>query len=60
MLDKDGSGVITLKDIKNVFGEFNLHDRVVQDLMKQADRNGNGKISEEHYLKLMRQASDGG
>lgn len=45
MLDKDGSGVITLKDIKNVFGEFNLHDRVVQDLMKQADRNGNGKIT---------------
>lgn len=59
MLDKDGSGVITTKDIKNVFGEFNLHDRVVQDLMKQADKNGDGKITKDQYLKLMKHASTG-
>ena len=57
MMDKDGNGMITKKDISNIFGEFNLHDRVVGDLLKSMDKDNDGKISKEDYLKLMRHAS---
>lgn len=45
MLDTTGTGEVTTKDLKNVFNQFNLHDRVISDLMKQADKNGSGKIT---------------
>jgi calcium-dependent protein kinase len=34
MFDTTGSGQVTTKDLKHVFSQFNLHDRVIQDLMK--------------------------
>jgi len=42
MFDKSGNGKITTRDVKHVFSDFNLHDRVVQDLIKQADMNSAG------------------
>ena len=57
MLDKDGSGSISKKDIQGVFSQFNLHDRVLQDLLKTADKKGDGKITKDEYLNLMKQKS---
>lgn len=60
MLDKDGSGSITKKDIASVFGEFNLHDRVVQELLKQADTNHDGKITKDEFIcQMKKNTSDG-
>lgn len=55
MFDKDGSGMISIEEIKQVlsFGK-NLDDRAVEDMIKQVDENGDGEISFDEFSKMMR------
>jgi len=55
MFDKDGSGMISTEEIKQVlsFGK-NLDDQAVTEIIKQVDENGDGEISFEEFSKMMR------
>lgn len=55
MFDKDGSGLISTDEIKQVlsFGK-NLDDEIVNQMIKQVDENGDGEISFEEFSKMMK------
>ena len=58
MFDKDGGGSISTDEIKQVlsFGQ-NLDEKVVNDIIKQVDANGDGEISFEEFAEMMKKAS---
>jgi calcium-dependent protein kinase len=58
MFDKDGGGSISTDEIKQVlsFGQ-NLDEKVVNDIIKQVDANGDGEISFEEFAEMMKKHS---
>jgi calcium-dependent protein kinase len=58
MFDKDGGGSISTDEIKQVlsFGQ-NLDEKVVNEIIKQVDANGDGEISFEEFAEMMKKAS---
>jgi len=55
MFDKDGSGLISTDEIRQVlsFGK-QLDDQAVSAIIKQVDENGDGEISFEEFSKMMK------
>ena len=56
MFDKDGSGVISADEIREVlqFGGTNtLSAEAVDIIIKQVDANGDGEISFEEFVQMM-------
>ena len=55
MFDKDGGGSISTDEIKQVlsFGQ-NLDEKVIADVIKQVDANGDGEISFEEFAEMMK------
>ncbi|KAM8763580.1 centrin-4-like [Rhynchonycteris naso] len=56
LFDADDTGSITLNNIKRVakkLGE-NLTDDELQEMLDEADRDGDGEINEEEFLRMMR------
>ena len=61
MFDKDGSGVISPDEIKEVlsFGGTNaLNTQQIDAIVKQVDENGDGEISYEEFVDMMKKAGD--
>jgi calcium-dependent protein kinase len=58
MFDKDGGGSISTDEIKQVlsFGQT-LDEKVINDIIKQVDANGDGEISFEEFAEMMKKAS---
>mgnify|MGYP006160984887 FL=1 len=58
MFDKDGGGSISTDEIKQVlsFGQ-NLDEKVVNEIIKQVDANGDGEISFEEFAEMMKKAN---
>jgi calcium-dependent protein kinase len=57
MFDKDGSGIITADEIKEVlqFGGTNtLNAQAIDAIIKQVDENGDGEISFEEFVAMMK------
>jgi Ca2+-binding EF-hand superfamily protein len=56
MFDQDGGGTISIAEIKEVlsFGQ-NLDEKVVEQIIKQVDANGDGEISYEEFSQMMLQ-----
>ena len=57
MFDKDGSGIITADEIKEVlqFGGTNqLNAAAINAIIKQVDENGYGEISFEEFVAMMK------
>jgi len=56
MFDKDNSGVITPDEIKEVlcFGQNDLSNTAIDDILKQVDENGDGEISFEEFVAMMK------
>jgi len=57
MFDKDGSGIISADEIKEVlqFGGSNtLSAQAVDAIIKQVDENGDGQISFEEFVAMMK------
>jgi len=57
MFDKDGSGIISADEIKEVlqFGNTNsLSTAAVDAIIKQVDENGDGEISFEEFTTMMK------
>ena len=54
MFDKDGSGTISAEEIKEVLGYNTSNSRVIEDIMKEVDENGDGEIQFEEFVHMMR------
>merc|ERR1719222_1076238 len=57
MFDKDGSGIISPDEIKEVlsFGGTNqLSKSTIDAIVKQVDENGDGEISYEEFVDMMK------
>ena len=58
MFDKDGSGLISAAEIKEVLGfGKTLSEEAVNEIVKQVDANGDGEISFEEFAQMMRRLS---
>ncbi len=53
LFDDDNTGFITLKNLKRVAKELgeNLTDEELQEMIDEADRNGDGQIDEEEFFR---------
>ena len=61
MFDKDGSGVISPDEIKEVlsFGGSNaLNKSQIDAIVKQVDENGDGEISFEEFCDMMKKLGE--
>ena len=55
MFDKDGSGSISAEEIAQVLGyDSGLDPKVLQDIIKDCDENGDGEIQFEEFCHMMR------
>lgn len=58
MFDKDGSGMISASEIKEVLGFGKaMSEEAVNEVMKQVDENGDGEISFEEFSAMMKKLS---
>lgn len=56
MFDDDETGKISFKNLKRVAKELgeNLTDEELQEMIDEADRDGDGEINEEEFLRVMK------
>jgi len=54
MFDKDGNGLISSDEIKEVLGfGKTLSEEAVNEIINQVDENGDGQISFEEFVAMM-------
>lgn len=59
LFDTDGTGKISFQNLKRVAMELgeNMADAELQEMIDEADRDGDGEVSEEEFLRLMKKTS---
>ncbi|NXF35295.1 CETN2 protein, partial [Nyctibius bracteatus] len=59
LFDDDETGKISFKNLKRVARELgeNLTDEELQEMIDEADRDGDGEVSEQEFLRIMKQTS---
>jgi len=59
LFDDDNSGKISFKNLKRVAKELgeNLTDEELQEMIDEADRDGDGEINEAEFLRIMKKTS---
>ncbi|ORC79122.1 centrin [Trypanosoma theileri] len=59
LFDDDKTGKITFKNLKRVAQELgeNMTDAELQEMIDEADRDGDGEVSEEEFLRVMKKTS---
>ncbi len=58
MFDRDNSGLITPSEIKDVLAcDHSLPAEVIDGIIKQVDANGDGEISLDEFISLMKDAT---
>lgn len=59
LFDDDDTGKISFKNLKRVSKELgeNLTDEELQEMIDEADRDGDGEISQEEFLRIMKKTS---
>ena len=57
--DIDKTGKITFRNLKRVAKELgeNMTDEELQEMIDEADRDGDGEINEEEFLRIMKKTS---
>merc|ERR1712159_196188 len=56
LFDDDGTGAVTLKNLKRVAKESGqmLDDNELQEMLDDADKDGDGVLNEEEFLAMMK------
>ncbi|KAK2094581.1 Centrin-1 [Saguinus oedipus] len=59
LFDDDETGKISFKNLKRVANELgeNLTDEELQEMIDEADRDGDGEVNEEEFLRIMRKTN---
>lgn len=59
LFDDDDSGKISFKNLKRVAKELgeNLTDEELQEMIDEADLDGDGEVSQEEFLRIMKKTS---
>ncbi|CAC5357213.1 CETN1 [Mytilus coruscus] len=59
LFDDDETGKISFRNLKRVAKELgeNLTDEELQEMIDEADRDGDGEINQEEFLKIMKKTS---
>jgi len=59
LFDDDETGKISFKNLKRVAKELgeNLTDEELQEMIDEADRDGDGEINENEFLRIMKKTS---
>ena len=59
LFDDDETGKISLKNLKRVAKELgeNMTDEELAEMIEEADRDGDGEINEEEFLRIMKKTS---
>lgn len=59
LFDDDETGKISFKNLKRVAKELgeNMTDEEIQEMIDEADRDGDGEISEEEFYRIMRKTN---
>lgn len=58
LFDDDETGKITFKNLKRVAKELgeNISDEELQEMIDEADRDGDGEVSEEEFFRIMKKS----
>ena len=56
LFDDDETGKISFKNLKRVAKELgeNMTDEELAEMIEEADRDGDGEINEEEFLRIMK------
>ena len=59
LFDDDESGKISFKNLRRVAKELgeNMTDEEIQEMIDEADRDGDGEISEEEFMRIMKKTN---
>ncbi len=59
LFDDDNSGKISLRNLKRVARELGetMTDDELQEMIEEADRDGDGEISEEDFIRVMKKTN---
>ncbi|CAH0561380.1 unnamed protein product [Brassicogethes aeneus] len=59
LFDEDDKGAITMRDLKRVAQELGetLTSDELQEMIDEADRDGDGEINQEEFLRIMKKTS---
>lgn len=59
LFDDDETGKITFKNLKRVATELgeNISDEELQEMIDEADRDGDGEVSLDDFLRIMKKAN---
>lgn len=59
LFDDDGTGKISLKNLKRVARELGetMSDDELQEMIDEADRDGDGEINEEDFIRIMKKTN---
>ena len=59
LFDDDESGKISFRNLKRVAKELveNMTDDEINEMIEEADRDGDGEISEEEFMRIMRKTN---
>ena len=59
LFDDDNTGKISLKNLRRVARELGevMTDEELQEMIDEADRDGDGEINEEEFIRIMRRTN---
>eukprot|EP00465_Bigelowiella_longifila_P012073 CAMPEP_0185261852 /NCGR_PEP_ID=MMETSP1359-20130426/10165_1 /TAXON_ID=552665 /ORGANISM="Bigelowiella longifila, Strain CCMP242" /LENGTH=167 /DNA_ID=CAMNT_0027848623 /DNA_START=52 /DNA_END=555 /DNA_ORIENTATION=+ len=59
LFDDDETGYITLENLRRVAKEIgeSMTDKELQEMIEEADRTNDGKVSEDEFLRIMKKTS---
>ena len=59
LFDDDETGKISFRNLKRVARELgeNMTDEELQEMIDEADRDGDGEVNEEEFLRIMKKTN---